>query len=507
MNSAAVRSLVLGIPDWPIQSWQNSEANAGGSPVAILRAGRIVSCSTEARAEGVRTGMRRRDAQSRCPDLVLIAADENRDARLFAPVVARLEELTVGIQLIRPGLCVLPARGVSRYFGGELPAALALIGAAAEAGGHAGRVGVADGVFTAELAARVAEPVTIVPVGESAGFLAPLPVGALGAADVGELLLRLGIETLGAFAALDEARVRERWGETGVRLHALAAGADPAPIIPRVPPPELARQVDFEPPLTLAEQVAFSVRTTAEDFTAALVAERLVCTELRVELRDEEGGISEQLWLHPTAFDAAAVVDRVRWQLEGGGELTAPVAGVRLIPEAVDAADRHETGLFGSGGDARLHHALSRVQAMLGHEQVMTVSIGGGRRIAERQQATPWGERARPASARMLPWPGSLPPPLPATVFPRPLPVAVLDAAGASVSATARGELSGTPSLLLEGARRRRITAWAGPWPLDEREWDRGGRRALRIQAVDSEQTAWLLLLERGLWHAEGRYD
>ena len=44
-------------------------------PIAVLAAGAIVACSTSARAEGVRRGQRRRDAQARCPRLTVVAAD------------------------------------------------------------------------------------------------------------------------------------------------------------------------------------------------------------------------------------------------------------------------------------------------------------------------------------------------------------------------------------------------------------------------------------------------
>ena len=59
-----------------------------------------------------------------------------------------------------------------------------------------------------------------------------------------------------------------------------------------------------------------------------------------------------------------------------------------------------------------------------------------------------------------------------------------------------------------DGARRRPIVAWAGPWPVAERGWDAArGRRAHRFQVVDADQTAWLLVLGQGSWWAEGRSD
>ena len=131
------------------------------------------------------------------------------------------------------------------------------------------------------------------------------------------------------------------------------------------------------------------------------------------------------MWLHPGSFDAAAVVDRVRWQLGEDAEGLQPAGSrkVRIEPAAVDAASHHAPAIFGAGTDERVHHALSRVQAMLGHRGVLTPAIGGGRWLAERQVLVPWGDRAVRREGARAPWPGSLPDPLPATVFADRVPV------------------------------------------------------------------------------------
>ena len=180
---------------------------------------------------------------------------------------------------------------------------------------------------------------------------------------------------------------------------------------------------------------------------------------------------------------------------------------VRLNFSHGDAA-HHAKGLFGAGPDERVHHALSRVQAMLGHRAVVTPVVGGGRWLAERQVLVPWGDRAITAKDRARPWPGSLPDPLPATVYPEPRLVEVTDIAGASVTVGERDALSAPPAILEAGGRRVRIREWAGPWPISERGWDPLRRRhAHRFQVVDADGGAWLLVVEDGEWRAEGRYD
>lgn len=512
------RVLVLWVPDWAVVAYLRESGGEAGSAIAVVERNAIVDCTPAARAEGVRRGQRRRDAQARCPGLVLVPADALRDQREFAPLVARVEQVAPGVQIVRPGLCALRARGPVRFYGGEEAAAQAMIDALVGMGVTEARAAIADGLFTAELAVRTAgpaQPVRIVPAGEAAAFLAGIPVTALDEAatsfrgeELATLLGRLGVQTLGEFAALDPERVQERLGERGRRLHALAAGEDSRAVAPRVPPPQLHREVDFEPPVELADQIAFGMRIAAEEFIARLGALGLVCTELRVELTGERGERSDRVWLHPGSFDAAAVVDRVRWQLAEGELLRSGVARVRIAPEAVDAASHHAAALFGGGPDERVHHALSRVQAMLGHRGVLTAAIGGGRRLAERQVLVPWGDRAVTPHDRSRPWPGGLPAPLPTTVFPRPEPVVVRGEGDAPVSVDERGMLSAVPRIAVLGGRRRTLVGWAGPWPLVEREWDAARRRiAHRFQVVDEDQNAWLLVCEDDAWYAEARYD
>src|SRR5690606_1114716 len=206
-------------------------------------------------------------------------------------------------------------------------------------------------------------------------------------------------------------------------------------------------------------------------------------------------------------------VDRVGWQTEGvgpfegdGAERTrepAGIAEVRIVPTRTDDSSHHQPGLFGQGPEQRLHHAVSRVQALLGHRGVVTPVVTGGRRLVDRQLFQPWGDRVPLERDPELPWPGSLPPPYPAEVFAPPRPIRESAADGASPTVDERGVLSAPPAAIDE----RTVLSWAGPWPLRERAWDAASARfAQRFQIVDERQQAWLVLWEHDAWWVEGRY-
>ncbi|WP_405729175.1 hypothetical protein OG885_09830 [Streptomyces sp. NBC_00028] len=193
------------VPDYPVVAVGAQRAE----PVAVVHRNEVVACSESARTAGVRRRMRVRAAQARCAELRVVERDLTAEFRLFEPVVRHVEGTVMPrLEVIRPGLLAAPARGPSRYWGGEPQLVDRLIATLADVGLPA-RGGIADSVFTAALAARAGQ---LVPSGADAAWLAPFPVGVLGAPRLVELLERLGIRTVGAFAALPENKVLARFG-------------------------------------------------------------------------------------------------------------------------------------------------------------------------------------------------------------------------------------------------------------------------------------------------------
>ncbi len=67
--------------------------------------------------------------------------------------------------------------------------------------------------------------------------------------------------------------------------------------------------------------------------------------------------------------------------------------------------------------------------------------------------------------------------------------------------------MSAAPGFLsVAGEKGERVTGWAGPWPLEERWWDGGGRRRARLQVVLESGAAHLVYREAGRWWVEASY-
>ncbi|PRY30101.1 protein ImuB [Pseudosporangium ferrugineum] len=467
-------------------------------------------------------------------------------------MVGAVEEVAVGVEVVRPGACALAARGPSRYFGGEERAAERIVEQVAQACAVESQVGIADGVFAAGLAARDGR---IVPAGGSREFLAGVTVEALERPELADLLRRLGVTTLGDFAALPASDVLTRFGFDGALAHRLAAGLDHRPLAVRKPPPDLDVSDTYDEPLERVDVAAFAGRVLAERLHERLAAYGMACTRLGIEAVTADGQELHRVWRHDGLLTAAAIAERVRWQLDGWltgarrGAPARPTAGLvrlRLVPDGVLVHLGLQPGLWGDTGAERerAHRALSRVQGLLGPESVLTAVRGGGRSADDQVRLVPWGderEPARPAAppkpvvpgdepvvvaleeatkdaerergkpaeqGKLPPWPGRLPAPSPALVLPQPAPAVVLDEAGTPVGVSARLELSGAPAVLVIGEEAEAITGWAGPWPVDERWWAPGeGRRRARFQVAVAGGQAFLLSLASGHWAVEAIYD
>jgi protein ImuB len=517
-----VRALVVWCPDWPVVAAEIVDGVPATAPVAVLHANRVVACSEAARAEGVCRGLRKREAQSRCPRLTVVDHDPGRDARAFEPVVAAVETVATGVEVIRPGVCALAARGPARYFGGEEQAAERIVEQIAQDCAVESQVGIADGVFAAGLAARAGR---IVPPGDTPRFLAGQPIEVLGRPRLTDLLRRLGVRTLGDFAALPAGDVLARFGFDAALAHRLAAGQDDRPLAVRRPPPELDVTETYDDPLERIDVAAFAARAVAERLHDRLSRHGLACTRLGIEAVTADGRELYRVWRHDGLLTPTAITDRVRWQLDGwlsgacrrsgvDGPPVRPAGGIvrlRLIPEGVLAQTGLQPGLWGEPGEERerAHRALSRVQGILGPEAVVTAVLGGGRSLDDRVRFVPWGEERVPARPVEPPWPGRVPPPAPALVLPDPLPATVYDAGGTPVSVSARLQVSGAPARLVVGsAAPVAIAGWAGPWPVDERWWAPAeARRRARFQVSLADGTALLLALSGGQWLVEAIYD
>jgi protein ImuB len=108
-------------------------------------------------------------------------------------------------------------------------------------------------------------------------------------ADLVDLLHRLGLRTIGDFAALTPVAVASRFGSDAVSAHRSARGEPERPPSARRLPPDLDVEQRCDPPIERVDAAAFAGRALAERLHAKLSAAAVACTRLLVHASTGNG--------------------------------------------------------------------------------------------------------------------------------------------------------------------------------------------------------------------------
>lgn len=196
---------------------------------------------------------------------------------------------------------VLDLTGLTYLFGSEEEIGAHLAGRASECG-LLPNVAIAANVETAAIAARGFAGITVIPSGEEAKRLADLPVGVLSPSlETSETLIRWGVHTCGALAALPILGLSERLGQEGVRLHELACGAGSRSLAMAEPAHAFAEEMELDDAVEELEPLSFLLGRLLDQLCARLAARSLAAAALRVRFElqhspENARNLREEIW-------------------------------------------------------------------------------------------------------------------------------------------------------------------------------------------------------------------
>ena len=388
-----------------------------GQPVVVGGAGArgvVAAASYEARVYGIHSAMPSVQAQRLCPHAVFLDGDHAHYAEVSRRIMAVFAAFTPLVEALSLDEAFLDVTGAHRLHGDGPTIARAIRERIWEEEGLTCSVGVAPSKLVAKLASEAAKPrvgrtgpepglgVKVVERDGVLGFLRPLPVQALWG--VGpktlEKLQRLGIDTVGQLADLDERSVVGALGPTnGRHLRLLAQGVDPRPVVPHQPAKSIGHEETFPHDHhelgTLRHELVRLADAVAARLRTAGVAGRTVSIKVRFH---DFRTITRAVTL-PAAVDTGP--DLVR-AAAGLLERIDPTPGVRLLGIHVshlseDAArqlslDDLEGPEWGSATDA-----IDAIRARYGAGAIGPASLAGpgGIRV-KRQGDQQWGPSERP---------------------------------------------------------------------------------------------------------------
>jgi len=286
----------------------------GGRPESR---GVVASCSYPARRLGIHSAMPMSQAVRLCPTLIIVPARHSAYAAASGEVMARLYRLTPLVEQISIDEAFLDvsdrseaAEPLARQLQAVIRAEMQLPCS----------LGVATNKLVAKIANNVGKAaargdhppnaIRVVPPGQEAEFLAPLPGDALWGVGpkTHERLLALGIHTIGDLARWPPDDLARRFGKNGLDLSRHARGLDDRAVITQHERKSVSQETTFERDVRDGELLRRTLREQAGDVSRVLRAGQLRGVTVKIKLRwSDFTTITRQVTSDQATADAGAI--------------------------------------------------------------------------------------------------------------------------------------------------------------------------------------------------------
>lgn len=256
--------------------------------------GVVASCSYPARKFGVRSAMPMGRAVKACPDLIIVPPHFSEYRRVSREVMRRLEERTPMIEQISideafldvtgiPGTPLEIARELQATMNGELNLPCSF--------------GVATNKLVAKIANNIGKAsargagspnaIQVVPPGDEAAFLAPLPITELWGVGpkTAERLMQLSVRTIGDLAGWPDRELVRLFGKAGADLSKHARGIDDRPVETEHETKSVSKEVTFTRDVTDATELQRTLGTLADGVGWRLRRGHLAGRTVSIKLR------------------------------------------------------------------------------------------------------------------------------------------------------------------------------------------------------------------------------
>lgn len=357
---------------------QHDDPSLRGRPVGVTNGAQgtcLITCSYEARAFGIHTGMRLRQARQLCPELVQCPARPRRYAEVSTAIMTALLDITPDVEVFSVDEAFLDVTQCQRFWGrGPEYIARLVRERVQDTAGVNCTVGVSGDKTTAKFAAKQVKPngFSAVPPWQAREFLQDAPVTALCGIGpgIGAFLAQYGVHTCGDMAQLPISILAQRFGDPGRRIWHMCQGLDPSKVETRVAAPQSMGHGKVMPPDTRSAEV---IRTyllhMGEKLAARLRRHHMQAKEFFVGLRTEAGWLGDHFICALPTSDSRAIAGlcetliRDYWRGEGvrGVQVTAldpAPAGQQLEMFADDPADADK--------QRRVHAVMDAINARYG---------------------------------------------------------------------------------------------------------------------------------------------
>jgi DNA polymerase IV len=336
--------------------------------------GVVSAASYEARRFGVHSAMPLRTAGRKCPQGVFLPGRPDRYRELSERVMAIFADYTPLVEPISLDEAFLDVSASEAVFGDGPTIARLIKDRVRDEIGLVVSVGVSTNKLCAKVASDLRKPdaLVVVPPGEEAAFLAPLPirrlwgVGPQAQAALGDY----GVTTIGQLAAIPSGTLHRRFGRHGDDLAARARGEDRSPVQTMHAPKSVGHEHTFDTDTADVGRLEATLLDLAESVASRLRRHDLAAGTVQLKLRYEGfETLTRQAPLPRQTRESAplyaATLALLRRTLVAG-------RGVRLIGlTAINLADTQQLTLFDSPErNDRLTRSIDVVRSRFGEDAI-----------------------------------------------------------------------------------------------------------------------------------------
>lgn len=262
-----------------------------GKPIIIggnSQRGVVASCSYEARAFGVHSGMSSRDAFKLCPHAISVRGSYHLYAEASAQVTKIINEMVPLYQKASVDEFYIDLTGTDRFFSPyqlasevrkriicetQLPISF----------------GLASGKTVAKMATNRAKPngQLFIPHGKEIEFLAPLPISAIPGlgASTARKLYEYGIEKIAELQRVELRFLQTIFGKSGLWIYNKARGVDISEIVPHAERKSISTECTFNSNVSDRRTLESTLVSMTEELTYKLRRENKLASCLAIKIR------------------------------------------------------------------------------------------------------------------------------------------------------------------------------------------------------------------------------
>lgn len=256
--------------------------------------GVVSSCSYAARMKGVRSAMPMARAVQRCPELIIVPSHFDLYRPASRKVMSKVRDLTHLVEQISIDEAFIDVT--------DLPEDAEILGRRLQAEirdelGLPNSLGIATNKLVAKIANDVGKSkaqkgappnaMTVVPPGEEAEFLAPLPVEMLWGVGpkTAQKLEQMNVKTIGDLTRIPDVELANRFGKIGWDLAKRARGIDKRGIITEREAKSISQEITFSKDTRNGDLMRERLRKQSQRVTRQLQKQGLAARTVKIKIR------------------------------------------------------------------------------------------------------------------------------------------------------------------------------------------------------------------------------